>query len=190
MIKRIIYAFILIYFIIIPKTYATDEIISSQMETLNISSFVKEGQAYTKEVFPDININSLLNSAIKGEIDNKGIINSLLLLFGKEIVNTFSLIGSILVVILIHSILKGFSDNLDEKGVSQIAYYVEYILIVTLIMTNFTNTIYLIKETLNNLVGFSILLVPILFSLILASRKCNINFINTANNSFFNYFYC
>ncbi len=190
MIRKIFVIFLFIYFFITPKTYATDEIIQSQMETLNISSFIREGQTYTKEVFPNINLNELLNSAIKGKIDNNGIFNEILLLFGKEFSSTFSLIGSIIVIIVIHSILKGFSDNLDGNGVKQIAYYVEYILVVTLIMANFSSTINLIKETISNLVGFTTTLIPILLSLIVASRQCSFNFINRTNNIICNSFYC
>ena len=48
---------------------------------------------------------------------------------------------------------------------SQIIYFVQYILIVTLIMSNFTEIIKLIKETANNLVGFINLLMPLLLTL-------------------------
>ena len=177
MIRKIVILFILIFFFMMPKTYATDEIISSQMEALNMSSVIKEGQAYTKEVFPDININELLNSAIKGKVDNKGILKDILSLFGSEIKSSLSLIGSILVVVLIHSILKGFSDNLNSKGVSQTAFYVEYILIVTIVMANFSDVISLIKETISNLVGFATSLIPILLALMVASG-------NIVSNSF------
>lgn len=71
MIKRIITLFILIYILIVPNTYSTDEIISSQMEALNISSFINEGEKYTQDIFPNIDLNNLLNSAIRGEIDNE-----------------------------------------------------------------------------------------------------------------------
>lgn len=190
MIKKIIIIFVLVYCIIVPKSYATDEIVSSQMEALNMSSFIKEGQAYTKQAFPDIDISELLNCAIKGNIDNKGIFNNILSVFGKEIVSTFSLIGSILVIVVINSILKAFSDNLDNKGVSQIAYYVEYITIVTLIMSNFSNVISLINESIANLVGFATCLVPILLALMSASRKYCINYTYSANDTVLRSFYC
>ena len=190
MIKRIIIIFILIHCFLIPKSYGTQEIVSSQMESLNISSLIKEGQAYTKETFPEINIDELLNSAIKGKINNKGILKGILSVFGTEVTSSFKLLGSILVVIVIHSILKGFSDNLNDKGVSQIVYYVEYILLITIIMANFTNLVSLIKETITNLVGFASSLVPILLALISASRKYCYNVAFRTYNSFFNCFYC
>ncbi len=36
--------------------------------------------------------------------------------------------------------------------ISEITYYVQYILIVTLIMANFSETIALVRDTINNLV--------------------------------------
>lgn len=174
--KRIITIFILIYLSIFSNTYATDEIISSQMEALNLSSFMSEGEKYTEEVFPDMNLDELLNSAIKGEIDNKSIFKGILSIFGDEIVSSISLLGSILIIIVIHSLLKSFSENLNnDKGVGQIAYYIEYILIVTLVMANFSNIITMIKESISNLVGFVNCLIPILLALMSATRKCCIS---------------
>lgn len=183
MIKKILIIFILIYFFIFPKAYATEEIISSQMEALNLSSFIKEGENYTKDVFPDINLKEVLDSAIKGEIDNKKIFKHLIYVFGDEIISAISLLGSILIVIIIHSLLKNFTDNLNNgEGIGQITYYVEYILIVTLIMANFSNIINMMKESISNLVGFVNCLIPILLALMAASRKFSISFFNTTIN--------
>lgn len=184
MIKKIIIIFILINFSISPIVYSTDEIISSQMDALNLSSFINEGQKYTEDIFPDIDLNQLLNSAIRGEVDNKGIYKGILSIFGKEIVSSISLVGSILIVIIIHSLLKNFTENLSKgEGIGQIAYYVEYILIVTLIMANFSNIINMMKEAISNLVGFINCLVPILLALMSASRKCCISNFNTTINN-------
>ncbi len=191
MIKKIVILFILFYLTIFPITYATDEIISSQMDALNLSSFIKEGEKYTKDVFSDMNLSDTLNSAIKGEVNNEGIYKGILKIFGKELASTISLLGSILVIIIIHSLLKSFTDNLNNKeGISQIAYYVEYILIVTLVMANFANIISMIREAISNLVGFVNCLIPILLALMSATRKCCISYINTTNNNIFCSFYC
>ena len=160
------------------------------MDTLNISSFIKEGETYTKEVFPDINLNELLNSAIKGELNNKEIFKSLIYIFGDEVVSAISVLGSILIVIIIHSLLKNFTDSLNNgEGIGQITYYVEYILIVALIMYNFSNVINMIKESISNLVGFVNCLIPILLALMSASRKHSISFFNTAINYIRSNFY-
>ena len=191
MIRKIITIFILINLSIIPKSYATDEIISSQMEALNLSSFINEGEKYTKGIFPDMDLNDLLNSAISGEIDNKQIYNGILSLFGDEVVSAISLLGSILIIIVIHSLLKSFIENLSKnEGIGQIAYYVEYILIVTLIMANFSNIINMMKESISNLVGFVNCLVPILLALMSATRKHSICCFNTTINNICCCVYC
>lgn len=191
MIKKFTIIFILIYFILPSNIYSTDEIISSQMEALNISSFIDEGEKYTEDVFPDMNLKDLLNSAINGEIDNEGIYKGILSLFGDEIVSSISLLGSILIIIIIHSLLKSFTENLsNNEGIGQIAYYVEYILIVTLIMANFSNIINMIKESISNLVGFVNCLVPILLALMSATRKYCISYFSTTINNICSCFYC
>lgn len=70
---------------------------------------------------------------------------------------------------MIHSILKSISDSLENKSISQITYYVQYILIVTLIMSNFADIINLAKTTIQNLVGFSYSLLPILLTLMMTT---------------------
>lgn len=191
MIKRIVILFILIYFLIIPNIYATDQIIASQMDALNISSFISEGQKYTKNVFPDLNLDGLLNSAIRGELNNGEIYKGILSILGNEIVSSISLLGSILIIIIIHSLLKSFTENLNKKeGIGQIAYYIEYILIVTLVMANFSNIINTVKEAISNLVGFVNCLVPILLALMSATRQCCISFVSTTFNNICNRIYC
>lgn len=53
--------------------------------------------------------------------------------------------------------------------IGKITYYVQYILIVTLVMTNFSEIIILIKDTVNSLVGFLNSLLPILLALMIAT---------------------
>lgn len=183
--------FILICIILcIPSNVvATDSIISSQLETLNLESFIEQGEQYTKEVFKDVDLSNLLKSAISGNIDNKTIYANILLLLGEEILEAVTILGRILIIIVIHSILKNINENLGNSGVSEVAYYVEYILIVTLAMYNFSEVIFIMKEAITNLVGYINTLVPILLALITATRKCcNSKFYPTSYN-FCNSFY-
>ena len=143
----------------------TNEIIDMQKETLKISDFINEAQQYTKESMPDIDINKLLANAIKGDIDNVKLIKLFCGLLGKEILNSVTVISSIIIIIIIHGILKSITDGLNNKSVAQITYYIQYILIVTLIMSNFTEIIKLVKDTSNNLVGFINVLIPLLLTL-------------------------
>ena len=151
------------------ETIEQSEILESQQKTLNISSFIEEAKKYSSNVYKDIDFNELFNLAITGNINNKTIINDILKILGKEIVGSVAVIGSIILIIIIHSIFKSLSEGLENKTISQITYYIQYILIVTLIMTNFSNILIMIKESIQNLVGFSNTLIPILITLMLAT---------------------
>ena len=151
------------------ETIEQSEILESQQKTLNISSFIEEAKKYSSNVYKDIDFNELFNSSITGNINNKTIINDILKILGKEIVGSVAVIGSIILIIIIHSIFKSLSEGLENKTISQITYYIQYILIVTLIMTNFSNILIMIKESIQNLVGFMNNLIPILITLMLTT---------------------
>ena len=151
------------------ETIEQSEILESQQKTLNISSFIEEAKKYSANVYKDIDFNELFNLAITGNINNKTIINDILKILGKEIVGSVAVIGSIILIIIIHSIFKSLSEGLENKTISQITYYIQYILIVTLIMTNFSNILIMIKESIQNLVGFMNNLIPILITLMLTT---------------------
>lgn len=60
------------------NTLNQDDIISSQKASLNVGEFISEAKKYTQDVFEDTDYNELLNSAIKGDIDNGKIGKSIL----------------------------------------------------------------------------------------------------------------
>lgn len=172
--KKIVLIFALIIFLLFPTlTYAEevsqDEIVSSQKEVLNIPKFISESKKYTEDVFGDVDYGQLLNSAITGNVDNKLLGKSILNLIGKETIVSIRVIASIMVIVIIHSILKSISEGLENQGITQITYYVQYILIVTLIMTNFADVVTMVKDSINNLVNFSNCLVPLLTTLMLST---------------------
>lgn len=164
--KKIILIFVLI--LLIPcKVYAEteEEIMTSTQERFNIKGFIDQAEEYTGDFFEDMDLNDVLNQAIQGKINNQTMYKKILNLLGKETTSSLKTLISILVIIVIHGILKSITDNLDNSNVSQIIYFVQYILIVTLIMANFTDIINLVKETANNLVGFINVLIPLLLTL-------------------------
>ncbi len=170
--KKIIQMIIIIMLLITFSTtvYGTEtDVIEEQKTSLNISGFIEESKKYTEEVFPDLDLSNLLESAIKGEVTNKTIISSVFNLFGKEIKSTIKTLASILIIVVIHSIFKSISENMGNKGISQITYYVQYILIVTIIMSNFTDIIKMTTTAIGNLVSFMYMLTPILITLMITT---------------------
>lgn len=154
---------------VLAKPSNESTIINSQKESLNISKFLGESENYTTEFLKDVDLNELLNSAITGKIDNSKLIKNAWGILGKEVANAATTLGSILVIIIIHSIIKAISDGLENKSVSQIAYYVQYILIVTIVMVNFADILQMVKTSIQDLVDFINVLLPILITLMIAT---------------------
>lgn len=169
-IKFISIAILFIIIIIFPKKVfaeTEEEIMDTTQEKFNISDFINEAQNYTGDFLEDVDLNNILSQAIQGKVDNKTIFQKILKVLGSEINTSLKTLISILVIIVIHGILKSITDNLENKNISQIIYFVQYILIVTLIMSNFTEIINLVKNTANDLVGFINLLMPLLLTLMI-----------------------
>lgn len=167
-IQKKIILIIIIAIIFIPKTVkAEDNTIETQRETFGINSFIENSKQYTGEFFTDADISEILNSAISGKVDNSKIYKKILNILGTEVQTGIKSLLSILAIIIIHSILKSISESLENDSISKLIYYVQYIAIVTIIMSNFSDVINLVKQTSNNLIGFMNTLIPVLVSLML-----------------------
>ena len=146
-----------------------EDIISEQKSTLNISTFIKEANDYTKKTFPDFDASEVLNSALTGKVNNEGIFYKILNLIGEEVILTIKLLAMILAVIVIVSIVRTIAENLENNSAARVAYFVQYILIVTIILSNFSEILSIITTTIDNLIGFLYTLVPLLITLMIST---------------------
>lgn len=170
--KKILYLYIVIILIIlIPKnSYAengvdANRILEEQKSSFGIRDFLKEAENYAPDFLKDLDISNIFNMAITGNIDNTSLFKKVLKLLGSQITDTLKILINILIIVLIHSILKSITDSLEGSGISKIVYYIQYILIVTIIMANFSDILSSVKETIENLVGFAQNLIPLLITL-------------------------
>lgn len=165
---------IIAIFIFIPKNTKaynenneinTDMILEEQQSSFGIRDFLKEAENYSPDFVKELDISDIFNSALTGKIDNTTILKKILNLLGVQVTDTLKILINILLIVLIHSVLKSITDGLENGEVSKIVYYVQYVLIVTIIMANFTDILKSVKDTIENLVGFSGSLVPLLVTL-------------------------
>lgn len=168
-IEKIITIIVMVLIVFLSNSsYANDnQTIIEQQKEFKIQDFIKNAEKFTGEFFEDIDINEILNDAIKGEVDNSTLLKKILNILGKEVTTNIKSLVSILAIILIHSILKSISESLENNNISKLIYYVQYILIVTVIMSNFTDIIKLVQDTTGNLIGFMNALVPLLITLMM-----------------------
>ena len=169
--KKSIYILIFAIFFFnftMPTSIANEEeTLQEQQEEFGISEFIEQADEYAGEFFEDIDINEILEDAIKGEVDNQTIFKKILSLLGGELGDGLRVLGSILAIVMIHSILKSVSESLENDTISKLIYYVQYILIVTIVMMNFSDIVQVVKDTCNNVIGFMNILIPLLISLMI-----------------------
>lgn len=145
------------------------EILNEQMDSLGINDFLNASKIYTEEVFPDLDIVTLFNNSINGNIRNTFNIKNIGEIFLNELNIAISLLMSILIIIIVHSIFKAIAENLENTSVSQIIYFIEYLIIVTVAINYFLNILDITKESINNVVNFINLLTPLLMTLMLTT---------------------
>ena len=148
-----------------------EDIMKTQEDSLGITDFIQESKGYTSDVFSDIDLNEIFTNAISGNTDNKKLVKGIWKIFGNELQGAVTIFGSVLVIIIINSILNCVTGGLQNKSVSQIAFYVQYILIVTILLTNFSSVIELIKESINDMTSFTNMLIPIMMTLVITTGK-------------------
>ena len=168
--KKIFIVVLALFFINFPILYcdaSTEETIQEQQSEFQIQDFIKNAKQYSGEFFENINIEDVLNDAIKGEVDNSTFLKRILNLIGGEITSGIKAVVSILAIILIHTILKSISESLENDNIAKLVYYVQYILIITIIMTNFSEIIKMVQNTCTNLIAFMNTLVPLLIKLMM-----------------------
>lgn len=162
---------VVIVFILIPKyAYAEnaidlETIIEQQESTFGIKDFLKQCEKYAPDFIDDLNISNVFQDVVTGNIDNRSIFKGVFNKIGINVSEILKVFINIFVIVLIHSLLKSLTDGLENESVSKLVYYTQYILIVTIIMSSFSEILKNINNTIENMTGFTGILIPILTSL-------------------------
>lgn len=169
--KKVMFIVLLIYlcFSIFSKTQAST-ILQSQSDDIGINIYMNDIQEYVNEEF-EIDISNVFNDLIingKINLGNK-VLNILLGVLGKEIGDNIQIIIKIICIVIISCILNNLANNYGYSEVTQIGSFIAYITIIIIVMNNFNNILDIIIDSIIKLNSFIYSLVPILFSMVLAT---------------------
>lgn len=174
----------------------TEQIMEKTQKTLGISDFLKEADKYTQNIYGNINLSDIFSNIIKGKYKTNFIKSTIFTLFGKDVKESFRLMFNVLIIIIIHSVMKEIIENLGNNSSAKIAYFVQYLMIVTLVTQSFLSVLNITKEAIDNLSNFMNLLIPLLTTLILTTGCISISnifqptliFLSSMLGNFFNNF--
>lgn len=146
-----------------------NEIIKTQTDALGINNFLESAKNYTENSFPDLDIMQLFSDSISGNIGNIFEYSNIEKIFSNEIGAAVNLMISVLIIIIIHSIFKAIIENLGNSSSSQVVYFIQYLIIVTVVVNTFVSILTVTKEAIENIINFMNLLIPILITLMLTT---------------------
>lgn len=154
-----------------------DSFTSKQLDSLNAG----ELENILDEVLRDTEIKTsgglkdALIRLIKGEkiFEGKTIINSIGRIFFNELRISLVLLSKVLIITLISAILTNLQNTFENSSVSELANYITYILVAILVITSFSQLISTVQITVDRMVVFMQVLLPILLTLLVLTGGPN-----------------
>lgn len=156
--------FIVFFILLISFSYAVE------YEIVDMSSIADMMKEFNSEII-DADYEDMITRARAGdfEFDYKKIVGNVGRFFIKELKSNIGIIIQIIVIALIMGLLENLKSSFASEGVSQIAFYICYILMITLLISGFTNIYNIAKTSIDETTRFMNVLVPIIVGLIAAT---------------------
>ena len=146
-----------------------NEILNSEMNQFGINRFLEASNQYTNKLFPNMELDKLFSATLTGDFVRLLKNNIVAKVFLSEIKSSTEILSSIIIIIIIHTIFKTIVDGLKNAESGKIVYFVQYLLIVTIIIQSFIPILELTRDTINDVTNFINLLIPLLITLMLTT---------------------
>lgn len=121
------------------------------------------------ELMNDLDAASYIKSYItsgEGNISINKILKAVVSLLFKEVNSVLKLALSMVAIAILCSFLKNLQDALSSDGISNIAFYACYIVLILLLSKSFLISVSLAKEVINGIADFMSAILPVLVSII------------------------
>ncbi len=153
----------------------TSNIINEQLRS-NDSAVINDSlrQFYnddTKKLFPEFNPEEIISSAAKGELDfsPKSLLNKAIKYLLEEVFLNFDILLKIVILAIICAILKNLQNSFLSESVGELAFFVCYIVIVSVLMVSFSSVMQMCTDIINNMVTFMHSIIPVLVTLLVST---------------------
>lgn len=140
------------------------EDINNQFDTVDfsdINSIINAQDDNSKQ----INLRSLATDIISGNFNFIRLFDYTKNIFLDEIYNNINMIKNILILIILSSVIKSITDSFENKSVAEIAFYINYIIIVNELFKSFGTCVNLAKNLISKIAEITQTSVPLVMSL-------------------------
>lgn len=123
-----------------------------------------------QQAIPQLDFRSLVGKFAKGEVDWSidGIFKGLLKFILNEVLANMSLLGKLVVLAIITAVLQNLMVAFEKATTGKLAYFICYLVLITLAVGSFGLAINIGREAVDNMVSFMQALLPLLLTLLTA----------------------
>ncbi len=152
----------------------TDKLIRRQYETGGLERIKEELEKYADDESMDLlggyDADQLMEDLLtaSGGLELKGLGNNVLRFLFRELHQNIGILIKIAVLVIICALLKNLQAEFMREGAGRIAFYVCYIVMVSILLVSFGTVIRMGMGIIDNMVGFMYAALPVLFALLIS----------------------
>lgn len=155
------------------ETITPQKVIAEQQKVLDLQeleNFIQEVDQEINSYLPQISLSSMIESFKEGEFNfsPQQLIQGIFKYFLREVTVNLTLLGKLLVIAVICCILQNIQNSFEGSTVAKLAYFVCFLVVITLAIGSFKMATEVGLDSINNMVTFMKLLLPVLLVLLTA----------------------
>lgn len=160
------------------KTPATDDtlgIINGQLKSNDSTAIGESIKKYyssdTKKLFPEFDPEKIIAGTAKGDFDFnlQGLLNRIVKYLLEEVFLNVDILYKIVILSIICAILKNLQNSFLGESVGELAFFVCYIVIVSVLMVSFSSAMQMCMSIIDSMVTFMHSIIPLLITLLVSA---------------------
>jgi stage III sporulation protein AE len=162
------------------KAYAEEEsveydIIDRQTQTDEVKNIEEQLEKYKNErlddILPGYDPENMINDMAKGnyDFDVPGLANRLLGYLFEELYLNMDILIKLIVLVVLCAVLNNLQTSFLNKGTGELAFYVCYIVLVSILLVSFNSMVNSGIEIIDGMVNFMYASIPVLITLLVSS---------------------
>lgn len=154
---------------------STEDLIDEQLDSDENSQItdnvIKYYSEESKDLFPDFEPEKIISQAAKGDmkLNVSNILNSIVKYLFKEIYVNIDILIKIIILSILCAILKNLQNSFLSESVGELAFFVCYIVIVSVLMVSFSTAMNMCNSIIDDMVSFMHAIIPLLITLLVSA---------------------
>ena len=179
--KAVVFLSVIIFFLSVPVVYVhgeepdMDNMIQQQIDAAELDDIGRNMDRYggeaLKEIIDGYDPKSLLKDAARGsfKLNYKNALKRFLMLFLDEIYVNMALLIKLVVIAVVCAVLKNMQSNFLSKSVGEVAFFVSYIVLISVVVISFSEISSMARGIIGDMVDFMYSTSPVLVTLMASS---------------------